>query len=260
MKISPINHQSFKAYHPVFKEDVSNERLATKYLNHTTYFFRYGDLDEFLIEKLKRQSTSKELQVLSLGCSYGEEVYSYAMGFDGPYKARIVGLDLSQRAIDEAKDGRYKLTPYEKNRFFPEAESEEQTLFENRTRNSFKRNFLCVNQYQNEWVKKKESFKNCEFKTGNILDLENMFEPNSQDLILCRYVLYHLNLEDQDRVLEQIYKVLKPGGLLCVEPNGFYGISDFGFKQISDDFPCVVQKPKFPHKFSAKLHNLKFDI
>ena len=51
MKITPTNNQSFKAFHPVFKEDVSNEKLATKYLNHTTYFFRYGDLDEFLIEK-----------------------------------------------------------------------------------------------------------------------------------------------------------------------------------------------------------------
>ncbi len=74
---------------------------------HETRFFRSpGILKDMALEASK---FGKEISIISVGCSTGEEVYSLAYLFAevGITNARIKGLDVSQECIEKAKRGVY---------------------------------------------------------------------------------------------------------------------------------------------------------
>ena len=52
--------------------------------------------------------------------------------------------------------------------------------------------------------------------------MSDEFKENSQDAILCRYLLYHLKQEDLQDFFSQVYQTLRPEGIFCVEPYGYY--------------------------------------
>ena len=74
-----------------------------------------------------------------------------------------------------------------------------------------------------------------------------MYDKESQDVILCRYVLYHLSTEEIQKVFKDAYETLKPGGLFCIEPPQYhcyqFDITRCGFKQPFRYAPCIFQKP-----------------
>lgn len=61
-------------------------------------------------------------------------------------------------------------------------------------------------------AKDSEGIKNVSFQLGNIYDLD--LPENSFDFVYARFVFQHL--EKPDAALSNIWKVLKPGGVLCV--------------------------------------------
>jgi ubiquinone/menaquinone biosynthesis C-methylase UbiE len=66
-----------------------------------------------------------------------------------------------------------------------------------------------------------------EFVLGNVLDLEQFFEANSFDYVIDSGLFHSIPPEDLDQFVQQIRRVLKPGGIyymLCFsdkEPPGF---------------------------------------
>ena len=89
MKITPLNYKyqtNFKAVHENLLELNSSNKI--KMLNHTTQFFRYREMDEFITKKLKYKQlfSNKPLNIISAGCSFGEEVYSYAITLNNSRK------------------------------------------------------------------------------------------------------------------------------------------------------------------------------
>ena len=169
---------------------------------------------------------AEPLNILSAGCSTGEEVYSFAMALDDlKQKPNIVGIDISKKAIEYANSGQFMLDDSE--RALLENNCTLRMRRANTPRNEelkrrFSENFEQVNPKFHEYKKKDGTFKNCKFLHSNITDIERLFDENSQDVILCRMVLYHLTQQDRIEFFKQAYKLLKPGGMLCIEPFRHY--------------------------------------
>ena len=114
MKISPINYciyqtvpLNFKAHHSQNVQDFDNPLGA---LCHTSVFFRYPDTDEKAAEILKETFPNKKLNIVSQGCSEGEEVYSLAMMCENKgIEADITGVDIDKNTVNKAKKGAYEL-------------------------------------------------------------------------------------------------------------------------------------------------------
>lgn len=266
MKISPICNQSFRAIHEYSFEE--NYNPETPRLVHTSFFFRYNDIDEFIVEKLeqKQRFRNDPLNILSAGCSFGEEVYSYALALNHLQKQpNILGIDLSLESIAGAQIGEFELDINEREMLqeeFSLPRIEDQTPRKKELKRRFNEAFQCTNKRRGIFLKKENSFKNCAFKQANILKLDELVEANSQDAILCRFVLYHLKKEDIEKFAQQAYKALKPGGLLCIEPSGYpkyqFELINAGFTQPYKGAPCIFKKPKID--IAKILFNQKFNL
>lgn len=252
MKISSISNYSFGTRHiEKFEKPLKNG----KRLNHATQFFRYGQTDEFIIDKLRKKGKNSKLNIVSAGCSFGEEAYAYALALDDlAQKPNIVGIDISKYAIEGAKDGVYMLDIYERRMLEDDASSRFEmgtTEFIEAMKKRFNENFTSTNPMFDEYTKNPDALSNCSFERADVVNLSKLFEKNSQDAILCRYVLYHLDENDVEKFLEQAYSVLKPGGILCLEPYGYLNYQEralkHGFKQPYPDVKCIFQKPKEPN-------------
>lgn len=244
---------NFKGFHGLDTiEDIKDDSIA--YLNHTTSFFRYPDTDEFVISKIKDECKDNPIRIVSAGCSYGEEPYSYAMLLDDmDNKVQIDAFDISKPTIDAAKDFRCRLNEHEVRLLFTRPE-EKLSDFEKKCRKIFSKYFNCFNEKKHEYftTKKEGNFENCNFYQMDIRDLAENYSPDSVDVILCRYLLYHFNKIDEDfeltkNILEKIHKVLKSDGLLIFAEFEEYDfqdglLKDIGFEKVDDNYDNVYKK------------------
>ena len=204
------------------------------------------------LSKLNQDS----INIVSAGCSYGEEAYSYAIGLIDKPNVQINAFDISQEAIKGAKKGEYVLSSQEKlyldPRRFPLKSKNTKEPLQDKIQKDFMKNFRCVSWKDNKFKLKNGHLNNCNFFVGDITKTQEYFEKNSQDLILCRYVLYHLDEESKENALSQFYETLKPGGLLCFEVDDDFAVKSstmfaLGFtRPFFPNFPHIYQKPNNP--------------
>lgn len=78
--------------------------------NHETRFFRHPPSLDMVIQSCRGKSIPK---ILSVGCSSGEEPYSIATALlrDGHPAFKVVGVDISVRCIETARQGIYRAHP-----------------------------------------------------------------------------------------------------------------------------------------------------
>lgn len=264
MKINTININFGTTHRYNKKEKNPNIGGSSETLNHSTQFFRYNENDEFIVNELKKRPQNKSLNIVSAGCSFGEEVYSFALALDDlPCKPKICGIDVSQKAIYGAKRGTYFLDDIERS-YLEEGCSlrtyREKTPYREELKRRFNKNFKVVNSKFHEYKLEKGALCNCVFACENILALDSIFDENSQDLILCRMVLYHLSEKDSKIFFEKAYKILKPGGMLCIEPYGHYDyhkdLTSIGFEHPFNDALFIYTKPKEKNKFANYLKQM----
>lgn len=258
MKLNLAQNINFKTNHYDIYDINPSANPNENFLNHTTQFFRYFGEDEFITNLLRNKK--HPLNIVSAGCSYGEEVYSYALALENlAQKPNIVGIDASKTVIEEAKKGIYMLDNRERElleencTLYPRRQP---TLYSRELKRRFSENFESTNPKFHEYKKKDNTFENCSFIQGNIIDLTSYFKESSQDLILCRMVLYHLTQEERIEFFKQAYKVLKPEGMLCIEPFGHYNyhqeITSAGFEHPYNNALFIYIKPK------KEFDNIKF--
>lgn len=230
MKITAFNPIHFGTQH-INKYEPNYGGSSTKHLCHATQFFRYDSDDEFIVTYLHGLNSKKPLNIVSAGCSFGEEVYSYAMALDDlENEPRIVGIDISPKAICGAIKGEYMLDEKERKMLeigCPLESKIPQTPYTEQLKTKFNSYFTQTNPQFQEYKKSDEAFKNCEFICADLLDLDKMFQPNSQDVVLCRNVLYHLSNENKIKFLKQAFDILKPNGIFCIEPFAHYDYDEF---------------------------------
>ena len=252
LKFNPHSNLSFNAIHT--KNITQSQLSKTNYLNHTSHFFRYRSTDEFLIDYLSRLDQDS-INITSAGCSYGEEAYSYAIGLLAKPNVQINAFDISQEAIKGAKKGEYVLSIEEKlyldPRRIPLKSKNTKEPLQDKIQKDFMKNFKCTSWKDYKFQLKSNCLKNCNFFVGDVTKTASYLDKDSQDLILCRYVLYHLDEESKEKAVKDFYKTLKPGGLLCFEVDDDFAVDTItmlsnGFTRPFPKFPHIWQKSSNP--------------
>lgn len=170
-----------------------------------TSFFREKHHFDFLQQKLlpdwlQRAPADARLMLWSAGCSTGEEPYSIAMlvaqALQGRRNsARILATDLDTEVLATAAAGLYR----------NERLAEIPTDLVRR---------WCKLTEDNRIQMAPELKSLIEFKTLNLIQPWPL--KGSMDVIFCRNVVIYFDKPTQQKVFEQFYQVLNPGGYLCL--------------------------------------------
>jgi chemotaxis protein methyltransferase CheR len=170
-----------------------------------TYFFRNRDhfraCEELVLpDRLRRRGRDRRLQLLSAGCSSGEEAYSLAIlaravVADPHCQVSVRAVDVNPAALEKASRGRFsswalRETPAELISRWFRADGRELVL--------------------------DESVRSAvEFEGRNLtLDDAELWRPQHYDLIFCRNVLMYFTPDAARAVVERIARALVPGGYL----------------------------------------------
>ncbi len=222
------------------KNPTEVQALSQDLLIHVTSFFRDPEVFEALKNQVfpritQHKSLEEPIRIWVPGCSTGEEVYSIAMCLleflDGQTlpKIQIFATDISESAIDKARNGQYNhnlletVSPLRLQRFFTQIEGGYQISKSVRQ--------MCVFAKQN-------------------LSADPPF--SKLDLISCRNVLIYLSPALQQKVIPLFHYSLKPTGFLLLGTSESTG--DF-----SDLFAVVNKKQKiYERKLAPSRLNFNF--
>lgn len=176
-------------------------RLVEEVVVPETWFFRDQEpffyLKEYIVKSDKDLSVDM-FRILSLPCSTGEEPYSIAMtllqaGLK-PTSFYIDAVDVSGRSLAVARKGVYKQNSF-------------------RTKDiEFRNNFFYKTEEGyalNSMVREK-----VRFLQGNMLQSGFLDSLGRYDVVFCRNVLIYFNKEAQMQVINALYNLLTPEGLL----------------------------------------------
>lgn len=184
-------------------ENALLNRLTTNY----TYFMREPKHFDFLKEKILPDITPEwsrlSYQIWCAGCSSGEECYTLAMILQdyqdmGGWLPEwsIMGSDVSERVLAAARNGRYPVRELEN---IPA---------------SWQKRYTVSAEGGTAFTVSPAIRQKVQFKRMNLL------KPSAglgqYDLILCRNVMIYFNEESRKKLIEKLYRALKPGGYLFV--------------------------------------------
>lgn len=181
------------------------DRLLRALTINVTEFFRNPSLFRLLREQVLPELLSRSrrehrpLQVWSAGCATGDEVLSLAILLDrlGVARdgARLLGTDIDPAAIAAARRG------------IVDASRLGELAPEDR------RAYLAPEPDGRSFRVRAESLPRVRFLVHDLLA-----EPPRKkvDLLLCRNVLIYFELELQEKLLERITRVVRPGGVLVL--------------------------------------------
>jgi len=180
-----------------------------------THFFRNRPQFDYLRRSLlpaviEERAASRTLRVWSAACSSGEEPYSIAILLDHllagqQWNLHVVGSDIDQQVLAKAREGLYgdwsfREVPAEfRDKYF--AQAGDRIALDPRIRAMAQ--FEQLNLADRSWPSRRPSVAN-------------------MDLILCRNVLIYFREEQVQRIADQLFDALRPGGWLLVghaEPN-----------------------------------------
>ncbi len=204
-RLNALSIDSFHEYYYYLKYNQQNNNELHKLMDvitiKETYFFREIDqiitLVNEVIPELRRENPDETIKIWSAGCATGEEAYTIAMlcmqkGYHlGASRVEIFANDISQEAIQKAKQGIYKQTSfrttdasYIRHYFIPQEDGT------HKIRDDVKESvsFFCIN-----------------LTDKNRLAFLPMF-----DAIFCRNLIIYFNDNSKRQVIEHFYKKLLP--------------------------------------------------
>jgi chemotaxis protein methyltransferase WspC len=162
-----------------------------------TWLFRspeqFEDMTRFVHAHLPSR---RPLRILSLPCATGEEAYSIAatllaQGLS-PGAFEILGIDVSQRAIANARAARYRSTAARGRNVDPDWFEREGEF----------------------WVPMPAVMRSVRFRCGNLLQ-PDCFQPGERfDVVFFRNLLIYLDSNARKLALDQIYRVLDAPALV----------------------------------------------
>lgn len=149
----------------------------------------------------RRAARAGRLRVLSAACSTGEEAYTLLMAARehdplefGADRVVVVGIDVSQAAIEKARRGRYSTWAL---RELPE-----------QLRHYFRAD-------GGEFVLEPELRQAVSFEQRNLLASDSLFwAPSAWDVIFCRNAFMYLAPEAVQTIVRRMIRSLEPGGFL----------------------------------------------
>lgn len=180
--------------------------LAEQLTVNETFFFRNTDnflaLAEIVLpERIRANAQTKQLRILSAGCSSGDEPYSLAImvrealpDLDA-WDVKIIGIDINPAILLKATQGRYS----------------EWSL--RATSDEVRRRYFRADGA--DFVLASEIQKMVSFEERNLVDEDPLFwAPNAYDVVFCRNVLMYFSRETARGVVGRIRQALRPRGFL----------------------------------------------
>ncbi len=182
-----------------------------------TYFFRerpqYTVLRDRVLPGLferRRAGEMTRVNIWSAACSSGEEAYSLAIlikeSFPGELgHVSITGFDINSEVIEQAKKGEYsdyairQCTPDQKRLYF--------------------------RQQGNRYVLVPYIRRLVQFHVANMMELAQIRRLPQPHLVLCRNVLIYFDKASKSKVLQNLAKVMRPGGYLFLsQTESLFGV------------------------------------
>jgi len=193
-------------------------RIIDEISTNETSFFRDGSPFELLKYKLvpdimdRRHGNLDSLSIWCAASSTGQEVYSIAMSLAEILptadlgKVRIVGTDISDRAVRAASIARY--SNYEVERGMSDALRERYMVRDG-----------------NRWRIRDDLRALASFRQLNLLG--TFMTLGSFDIIFCRNVAIYFDLPTRKSLFDKIARQLRPGGMLIIgSSETLHGVSD----------------------------------
>ncbi len=221
--------------------------LVESVLVAETWFFRDREQFDYLVpivvgEWLPKNRTGF-FRALSLPCSSGEEPYSLVMALrDAGFpleRLRLDAVDISSRALARAVHGVYR-------------------------RNSFRgHNLAFRDQYfqssKEGYVLSPDIKSSVNFYAANLLSGDFSPVKESYDCIFCRNLLIYFDPDTQQKALEKIERLLRPGGVLLVGPAEPPLVADRAFARANSHKAFAFRKmaPHAPHIIVPRAHRTK---
>lgn len=178
---------------------------------HTTGWFREPmSFDQFqtIASDFARKNPMGTFKLLSIGCSSGEEVYSYAFVLEElrrifpSFSYKITGVDIDPVSLSQGRSATYPRVKID--------------FIEDRWRPLVLRRLK-----HDETLKVESTVSNCvEFRSANILQMHPFDEKF--DFISCRNILIYFDPGQIDSIISKIIQMLKPDGHFCT------GVSETG--------------------------------
>ncbi|RMF02190.1 MAG: protein-glutamate O-methyltransferase CheR [Chloroflexi bacterium] len=194
-------HDSWQNYFRAIRTDSAELRKLKDYLTiNVSSFFRDTEKYKTLKEKVLPELLDghPRLRVWSAGCSRGQEPYSIAMllaELTGDFRRHyILATDLDRSALDIAQAG----GPYTDDDVAHVAPAFRQQYF--------------LTRDGKHWVSN-DLKRRITFRQQNLL--ADRFETNF-DLIICRNVVIYFTAPVKDKLYQDFYRALRPGGVLFV--------------------------------------------
>lgn len=170
-----------------------------------TYFFRHYDqfqafADVALPDRMRAQSMTGRLSILSAGCASGEEAYSLAaltrdVVASAKWNVSIVGIDINPAILRKAVEARYSV------RALRQTSAELQHK-------------LFGGQHH-DFVLDESIRTAVRFEERNLADDDPAFwRPESFDVIFCRNVIIYFSPEQAQALVRRFARALAPGGYL----------------------------------------------
>jgi chemotaxis protein methyltransferase CheR len=180
--------------------------LAEQLTVNETFFFRNSDnflalAENVLPERIRAKAQTKQLRILSAGCSSGEEPYSLAIMVRealpdlNDWDVKIVGIDINPTILLKAAQARYS----------------EWSL--RATSDDVRHRYFRANGA--DFVLAPEIQKMVSFEERNLVDEDPLFWKSlACDVVFCRNVLMYFTPEIARSVVGRISQALVPRGYL----------------------------------------------
>ena len=182
--------------------------LAEQLTVNETFFFRNTDnflalAEKVLPERIRAKAQTKQLRILSAGCSSGDEPYSLAIMVRealpdlAAWDVKIIGIDINPAILLKASQARYS----------------EWSL--RATSEDVRRRYFRADGA--DFVLAPEIQKMVSFEERNLIDEDPLFWKSlACDLVFCRNVLMYFTTETARGVVRRISQALLPGGFLFI--------------------------------------------
>lgn len=181
-------------------QDELREWVLDRMTTHYSYFFREPVHFRFLQDRLARVwPERRDVRILSAACAAGQEAWSMAMiirglGHEG---VTIEGIDVAPDTVRRAREGRYPagdVVPYVSpagiHKYFISRQD----------------GTLQVAPFLRPL---------CSFRVLNLMDAQSV-PARRYDIVFLRNVLIYFRPPERQVLLEQIHRVLRPGGFLVI--------------------------------------------
>lgn len=212
-RLKALNMRSYHDYCKYVLENDQDQLEIVEMINristNKTEFFReknhFDFLTEHIIPDILSIKTDKMIQLWSAGCSSGEEPYSISMTLSdlktvyGSFSFNIYASDISTQVLKKASTAIYP------NSLLPQINMDYRKKYLLKSKDKQKEVFRINKQIRDH----------VSFFRYNLLNSKPPFK-NKMDIIFCRNTLIYFDRPTQKKVVENMLKILNPGGYLLL--------------------------------------------